>query len=802
MIRNYLKTAFRTLSRNINYALINIIGLAIGIAACILIFLVVQFESSFDTFHKKRASIYRIVAESHNQDGLTYSGGIAFPTAAGIRTDFPEIKEVVSIFQDGGQISVDNGGTQTKKLAEDNFYYAEPGFFDMFNFGWLAGNPKTSLKDPNSAVLTQATAEKLFGDWKSSIGKVINFNNKTLYKVTGILQNIPPNSDFPLSVVVPYSALLNSYVKGNLTDWISDFDGAYTFVVLPPGLSPVTFNKELISFAKRHKPAEYVKDVPVAQPLSAMHYDERFGNYSNHTFSHSLINTLSLIGIFLILIACVNFINLATAQTTTRSKEVGIRKVLGSSRAQLGFQFLGETAWIVMAAVVLAIIFAGLASPYLSKLLEVKIVMSLNANSGLVVFLVVITILTILLSGVYPAAVLSGFKPATALKSNLNLKMVGGISLRRLLVIFQFAIAQVLIICMLTVVSQMDYFRNASLGFNKASIINVNIPGDSTSRSRLAHLHEDLLRNPDISFVSFSFASPTSSESNWSSNFKFDHASQRTNFSANLKWADPDYFKTFDIQFVAGRPYYPSDTAREFVVNETLLHKLGIRQPSEAIGKEINLWDNTIGNIVGVVRDFNAYSLHKPMAPVILTTWKRFYQTINIKIKPGTEKTAVPYIEKLWTGAFPDYVFDYNFLEKSIANFYKQENQLSLLYKVFAGIAIFISCLGLYGLVSFMAVRRTKEIGVRKVLGAAPLDIIYLLSREFTVLIVLAFALAAPIAYYLMHGWLQNYSYHIHLGTFVFLFAIISSILIAWITVGHRALKSALANPVKSIRME
>jgi putative ABC transport system permease protein len=801
MIRNYLKTAFRSLSRNLNYAFINIIGLAIGIAACILIFLVVQFESSFDAFHKKRANIYRIVEVSHNQDGLTYSGGIAFPTAAGIRTDFPEIKEVVSIFQDGGQISVDNGGTQTKKLAEDNFYYTDPGFFDMFNFGWLAGNPVTSLKDPNSAVLTQATAEKLFGDWKLAIGKVINFNNKTLYTVTGILQNIPPNSDFPLSVVVPYSAIQNSYVKGNLDDWISDFDNAYTFVLLPPELSPATFNKELISFAKRHKPAEYTKVVPVAQPLSEMHYDERFGNYNNRTFSHSLINALSLIGVFLILIACVNFINLATAQSITRSKEVGVRKVLGSSRAQLGFQFLGETTLIVTAAVVLAIVFAGMVSPYLSKLLEVKIAMSFTANSGLVVFLLVITLLTILLSGIYPAAVLSGFKPATALKSNLNLKMAGDISLRRLLVIFQFAIAQVLIICMLTVVSQMDYFKNASLGFNKAAVINVNIPGDSTSHSRLAHLHDDLLRDPDIRFVSFSFGSP-SSESNWNSNFKFDHASKSTNFGANLKWADPDYFKTFDIQFVAGRPYYPSDTAREFVVNETLLAKLGIRQPGEAIGKQINLWDNTIGNIVGVVRDFNAYSLHKPMAPVILTTWKRFYQTINIKIRPGTEKTAVPYIEKLWTSAFPDYVFDYKFLEESIANFYKQENQLSLLYKVFAGIAIFISCLGLYGLVSFMAVRRTKEIGVRKVLGASPLDIMYLLSREFTLLIVLAFALSAPIAYYLMHGWLQNFWYHIHLGAFVFLLAIISSILVAWLTVGHRALKSALANPVKSIRME
>jgi len=290
MFKNYLKAAFRSLVRNISYTSINVLGLAIGIAACLLIFLVVQFETSFDTFHKKKAGIYRICVESHNQDGVTYSDGIAFPTAGGLRVDFPEIKEVVSIFQDGGQITVENGVAPVKKLAEDNFYYAEPEFFHLFDFGWLAGDPTTSLKDPNSAVLTQATAEKFFGDWRSSIGKTIKFNNKTLYTVTGILQNVPPNTDFPLSVVVPYSALKNSYVGGNLNDWVSNFGGAYTFVVLPKGLSAARFNMELISFAKRHKPAGFAKDFPIAQPLSEMHYDDRFGNYNGRTFSHSLIN--------------------------------------------------------------------------------------------------------------------------------------------------------------------------------------------------------------------------------------------------------------------------------------------------------------------------------------------------------------------------------------------------------------------------------------------------------------------------------------------------------------------------------
>jgi ABC-type antimicrobial peptide transport system permease subunit len=279
--------------------------------------------------------------------------------------------------------------------------------------------------------------------------------------------------------------------------------------------------------------------------------------------------------------------------------------------------------------------------------------------------------------------------------------------------------------------------------------------------------------------------------------------SKSTNFSANLKWADADYFKTFNLHFVAGRPYYPSDTVREFVVNETLLRKLGITDPKDAIGKQIDFWDGgKVGTIVGVINDFNSYSLREPMAPVVLSTYKDTYQTISIKIKPGSEKLVLPFVKKLWTNTYPDYVYDYQFLDKTIENFYRHEEQLSQLYKIFAAIAIFISCLGLYGLVSFMAMQRTKEVGIRKVLGASVRNIIFLLSKEFTVLILIAFVISAPIAWYIMHQWLQNYTYRIPLSASIFIVAIFSSILIAWITVAHRAIKAALANPVKSLRTE
>ncbi|MGN6194198.1 MAG: ABC transporter permease [Ginsengibacter sp.] len=802
MFKNYFKTAFRNFQRNKSYALINTLGLAVGIAACLLIFLVVQFESSFDNFHPKKNNIYRVGTEFHNQDGVSYSAGVAFPVANGLRIDFPQIKEVASIYRHEGQITIEDNGNQIKKFQEDNFYYAEPQFFSIFNFPFLSGDAKAALNDPNSAVLTQATAEKYFGNWENAIGKTIKYKNKAAFTVKGILKNIPHNSDFPLSIVVAYSALQNTDTKNNLNDWVSTFGQAYTFVVLPSDLPVNKFNSELKAFAKKHKPAEYASDSFIAQPLTEIHYDDRFGNFSDHTFSHSLINVLSLIGIFLIVIACVNFINLATAQAVNRAKEVGVRKVLGSNRSQLAIQFLTETAVIVLVALLLATGIASITLPYLNNLLQVQMIMSFIANPSVILFVIATAILVTLLSGIYPAIILSGFNPITALKSRITAKMVGGISLRRALVVLQFVIAQVLIIGMFVVVSQMDFFRNASLGFDKASIINVPVPGDSINHTKIYYLRNQLLSNQNIKDVSFSFGSP-SSDDNWNSDFKFNHSAKSTNFSANLKWADPDYFKTYNLQFVAGRPYYPSDTVREFVVNETLLKKLGITNPQDALGKQMDFWDGgKVGNIVGVIKDFNSYSLREPIAPVVLSTWKDVYQTINIKIKPGTQKAVLPFIQKLWTSTYPDYVYDYKFLDKTIENFYKQEDQLSQLYKIFAGIAIFISCLGLYGLVSFMAAQRTKEVGIRKVLGASAKSIIYLLSKELTVLIIIAFVISAPIAWYIMHKWLQNYTYRIPLGASIFILAIISSIVIAWITVAHRAIKAALANPVKSLRSE
>lgn len=802
MYRNYFKTAFRNLLRNKGYAIINITGLTVGIAAALLIYLITSYHLSFDTFHARKDRIYRVITAVQKQGEATgFSSGVPFPVPRGLREDFPQLSKVAGILGSGNdQITVlDENNQPGKKFKEARgFFFAEPELFDIFDFKWMAGNPKTALSAPNTIVLTQEIAEKYFGDWHQAMGRSIKYENEDVMKVTGILENLPPNTDIPLKLVASFKSFKNS----NLTDWVSIWSSHNCFVLLPENYQASTLIAQLPGFVKRHKPAENVEDGIALQPLNEMHFATRVGTLSRQTFSRELITALMLIGLFLLIVACVNFINLATAQAVNRAKEVGVRKVLGSDRKSLILQFMGETLLITLFAVILATGVATIAIAPLNALLETKISLNIFSSLSVPLFLLAVTVLVTVLAGFYPALVLSGFNPITALKSKVAVKTAGGLSLRRGLVILQFSIAQVLIIGMLVVVSQMNYFKTASLGFNKDNILNVPIPGDSIGRTKIDYLKNQLKQFPGVENVSFSFSSP-SDNGNWSSDFRYDNAAKNSGFEANLKWADADYFKTYDIQFVAGEPYPASDTVRGFVVSESLVKKLGIVNPQDIIGKKLNLWDGEmIANIVGVVKDFHTSSLRNPLAPVILSSRKNNYQTFSIKMRPDKTKDIIASVEKLWTATYPDFVYEYQFLDDKIDRFYRQENQLSKLYTVFAAIAIFISCLGLYGLVSFMATQRIKEVGIRKVLGASIGNIIYLFSREFTLLILLSFCIAAPLAWYIMTQWLQNFTFRIKIGVSIFALAIISSIVIAWITVGYRSLRAALANPVKSLRSE
>ncbi len=803
MIKNYLKTAWRSLIRNKSYAAINVTGLTVGIAACLLIFLVVHFETSFDNFHKKKDSIYRVFTVSKTPQGITYNSGVPMPIGEGLRLDYPNLL-VASIFKTDKQITVPGNNAQTaKKFDEENLFFAEPQFFDVFDFDWMAGDKRRALTEPNTVVLTQGEAEKYFGDWRQAMGKTIVYENKKDLKVTGVLKNMPANTDMPLKVVVSYATLKTTDFKGGLSDWGGILSYHYCFVVLPANMTASQFNHNLDVFVKKHKPAERVNDGLRVIPLKEMHYDARAGVFSGHTFSKELIRTLSLIGLFLLTIACVNFINLATAQAVNRSKEVGIRKVLGSGRIQLMSQFISETFIITLFAIAAALTLAELALPFLNQILDIKLDPAFWKDTVVLTFLAVLVLGVTLLSGFYPALVLSGFNPITALKSKVWIGKTNGISLRRALVVLQFSIAQVLLIGMLVIVNQMNYFKNHSLGFDKDAVLTLPVPSDSISHTRLDALRNQLMEQSGIIGVSYSYATP-SDDGNWMMNFKFNNSGKKTDFYASLKWADADYFKLYGLKFIAGRPYDNANQVRGYVVNETLLKKLGVRDPKDAIGKYIKIWDDKTkyAPIVGVVKDFNVSSLKEAIAPVIMSSWSDVYGTMNVKLRPGNIKKSMASIEKLWNDAFPDYVYEYQFLDDKIAQFYVHDEQLSTLYKIFAGIAIFISCLGLYGLVSFMTVQRTKEVGIRKTLGASATNIVYLFSKEFTVLILVAFAVAAPVGWYFMNKWLQSFTYKINLGPGIFIFAITASVIIAGLTVGYKAIRAALANPVKSLKTE
>jgi putative ABC transport system permease protein len=799
MFKNYFKSAFRNLLHNRIHSVINLTGLVVGIAACLLIFLVLQYEQSFDNIHSKKDRIYRVVRVGKNPVGREYRTGVPFPVTNGLRADYPQLENAAAILGDNGVHVLIPGarGEILKKFKENGVFFAEPQFFDLFDFKLLNGNSAKAIAGPNMVLLTKATAAKYFGDWRNAPGKTIKVYDQDM-KITGILENPPVNTDFPLKLVISYATLLKQV---NMNNWVNIDDANYCFVLLRAHYSQELFNTLLPAFVTKHMPVDHAGYNLSLQPLKEIHYDERFGNFNGRTFSKDLITALSLIGLFLLIVACVNFINLSTAQAVNRAREVGVRKVLGGNRRQLLLQFFGETGLICFIALIFAVIVAIVALPFLNELIETQLSFNFSQNRGIFLFMLAIFLSVTALSGFYPALVLSGFNPIIALKNRISAQSARGIFLRRGLVVLQFAIAQTLIIGTLVVVSQMDYFKNADLGFNKTAIINVPFPGDSLSRSKTDMLRNQLVREPGIKEVSFSAGGPTGG-GDWYTDLQLaNNHTEKADLIVGMKVADTAYFGIYKFQLAAGRIYFPSDTIKEFVVNETLLKDLNLGKPQNAIGKSIKIGGRALP-IVGVVKDFHINSLRDPIGPIVMTTIKNAYGTVNIQVQPGKTKETLAAIETLWNKIYPDNVFEYSFIDQTVSDYYKQENQLSQLYKIFSAIAIFISCLGLYALISFMAVRRNKEIGIRKVLGASVRNIVYLLSWEYTVLITIAFLIACPIAWYFMHQWLDQYTFRINLGAGFFMLTIFSSLLIAWLTVAYSAIRAAMANPVKTLRTD
>jgi len=805
MIKNYLTIAWRNITKHKAYAAINIIGLAVGIAACLLLFIVVKYELSYDKFQPNYDRIYHVAAKTKSADGDGYQEGIPYPAYDALRAQFPDLV-TGALFQNyNAQVTVldknnSNNSTNKKFLEETGLFFSDANFFSVFQYKWLAGDAKV-LNAPNTAVIEKKWAEKYFGDWHSAVGRLIMFDNTATMKIEGVVE-VPAHTDFPIRIVGSYETMKNHSQTYGYTDrWGSVTSSFQAFMLLPPKVSAESINKRLITFSNEHYNADkkdIFKTYQFLQPLSDIHFNTKLGNFGDHISSRSSLWTLSLIGVFIIIMACINFINLSTAQAVGRSKEVGIRKVLGSNKAQLFRQLLGETFIVVILAIIIAAIIASVFLPYIKHIASIPEKLSM-INSSTILFGAVILVAVTLLAGTYPSFVLSGFRPALALKNKITSASVGGISLRRGLVILQFAISQVLITGTIIAISQMNYIHNADLGFNKEAVLVLNSNVDSSVNLRQPAFKEKLLSISGVQSVSFSSDVP-SSESNSAGNFAYDHKPDET-FEVYRKLADEDYFKTYGLDIIAGRPHIKSDTFREAVVNETLVKKLGVKNPQDIVGHEIRV-GGAWRPIVGVVKDFKTNSLREGIKPLVIGERNIRYYYTGIKLSTPQMNVATKKIEQVWNEFFPEYVYTPTFMDERINKFYTQENQLALLYKIFAGIAIFISCLGLYGLISFMAAQRTKEVGIRKALGASVASIIYLFSKEFTILIIIAFALAVPVAYYMMDNWLQNFAFKINISFGVFALAIVLSIVIAWITVGYKSIKAALANPVKSLRSE
>lgn len=808
MLKNYFKIAWRNIRRHKGYSIINISGLSVGIAACLLIFVILQFELSFNTSFTNYKSLYHVVTQQMGEDGTTYNPGVSVPALDALRNDFPQVKFAALNSSYGSQLTVPGNdptnAANDKKFTEPiGVFFMEPQFFDIFHLDWMAGD-KSVLKQPNMVVIDKSTATKYFGDWKQAVGKTLKMDNVLTLKVAGIIADAPENSDFPLKIMVSYITWKDHPKDYNYSnEWGSLSSNHQIFAQLPGNMTAANMDKQLIGFtAKYSEDKTKVTRAHFLQPLDNMHFDTRFGNtIGDHSTSMATLRILGLIAILIIVMASINFINLSTAQSVSRSKEVGIRKVLGSTRQQLIFQVIGETTLIVVFSVLIAIAIGKLALPYLKNIASVPDDIGLF-NIGTVLFLLLTTLAVIVLSGIYPALIVSGFKPILAIKNKITAASVGGIPLRRALVVGQFVIAQFLIIGTLIAVKQMNYVNDADLGFNKSAVL--ILPGytDSISLGKIQTFKQQLLQNPQVKSVSFA-SDPPSSENNWGSNFYYNNDKKGATFATFLKYGDADYFKTFGFKFVAGKGYDPADTVRQVVVNETLIHKLGVKRAEDAIGKTLKTGGmRSWATITGVVKDFKTNSMRDAVKPITIAPLKQFESLAAVKIETRNLSKTTADIKALWEKTYPEYAYTGYFLDENIAKFYEQENKLALVYKIFAGIAIFISCLGLYGLVSYMAVQRTKEVGVRKVLGASVANIVFMFSKEFLLLIGIAFVIAVPVSWYMMSEWLQNFAYRIPITPGVFVLAIVGSITIAWLTVAYKAVKAALVNPVKSLKSE
>jgi ABC-type antimicrobial peptide transport system permease subunit len=803
MLKNYFTIAFRNLLRQKSSAILNISGLTLGIAASIVLFMLLQHLNSFDKFQSKYDRIYRVVTSSDGNDGKNYTSGIPSTLPPAFRLDFPEAEEVVfTQYNSEALILVPQKNGESKKFSEEaGVVFTESNFFKIFDRDILLGDVSKSLDEPNEAIISKGLAKKYF-DREDVAGEVIKYGEHE-YKIGAIMSDPPNNTDFPFTLMLSFETIRKEVEEHG---WNSVWSDEHCYFLLKEGESISKVESRMTDFTNKHnKERNFDNTLYSVQPLSEIHFDERFGNYSYNTVSDGNLLALGLIAVFLIVTACINFINLSTAEAFKRSKEVGIRKTLGSARSQLVTQFLGETALVTLVSVFVSICIVQATLGFLNPFLELDLSIDLLQNSSLLLFVLGILIFVTLLSGTYPALVLSGFKPALVLKNQASNRNSSGYFLRQGLVVFQFFISQLLIIGTIVLIVQSNYVRNKELGFRKDAIINIPIPeqeipdtDSTTSKMRTLKNQIDGLSGVELSSLCYT---PPASGNVSGTGFILEGETDDQAKDTQVKPADGNYIELFELKLIAGTNMADSDTAINFVVNRKFAEVAGFNDPGEIVGKRIRVWRKLLP-VVGVVENFHTTNLRNKIEPTVMMNRIRNYGTLSIQVNPLSVQSSIPEIKKLWEETYPDHLFDYSFMDESISEFYRGEGKMSILLSVFTSLAIFIGCLGLFGLATFMANQKTKEIGVRKVMGASVKNIVFMFSKQFIVLIVIGFALAAPFAWFVMNEWLSEFAYRIDLSIWIFLAGIGITLLIAVLTVGYRSLRAATANPVKSLRYE
>ncbi len=794
MIRNYLLLAVKHLRKQRVFSVINILGLTVGITCCFMIFLFIMNELSYDDFHKNGKNIYRVMRVGNNNGERRNVPYLSPPYGPTLINDYPDaVQASVRLMRDNDLISYDN-----ISFNEKNIYLADKNFFEFFDFRLTKGNSATVLKEPNSIVLSETTAKKYFGN-DEPIGKILQFNKDQQLKVTGICKDVPVNSHLQFDMVIPLE-LLRPMQPDWFTQWPSN--GLFTYIQLNPNVDPKQFEKHFPAFMDKYLGDYYAsagfKMGLTIQPLSDVYFTTDALDNVKHG-NKKMVYIFMCIAILILVIACINFINLATARATDRSKEVGLRKVLGAVRRQLFSQFMLESILYATVACILSIGLVQLLMPAYSNLLGYQLP-SFWGNPIVYIFLVAVILIVGLLAGSYPALLLSSFSPIESLKGKLKVGKSGSF-FRKALVVFQFGISVLLIISVVIIMSQMNYMRNTDLGFNKEQTMIVRFDNLAISRKK-SQFKNELKTIPAVQNVSLMSGEPGGFHDGYG--FEAEGKSQEQ-LIFRTEYADWDFAKTLGLKIIAGRDLsenFKTDSLQSVLINRTAANTLGYT-PEQAIGKWIkNLSKDSLRRtIIGVVEDYHFSSMKSRIEPLVISpgTDKRL---ALIRLKTSQLPSAIAAIKKMYTNVAPDYPFEYSFLDEQFDKAYKTESKQQSVLSIFSMIAIFIACLGLFGLASYTAIKKTKEIGIRKVLGSSVQNIILLLSKDLLKPVLIGTAIAIPIGYYAMNKWLQGFAYRINFHWWMFAIAVVVAVTIALLTVGLQALKAAIANPIKSLRTE